>query len=367
MADDPLYPLPEIPFLKLRFHLQAQQDCFLPLYKGSLLRGAFGHALRKTVCVMAPGTPCEPCLLRSQCIYTRLFETFIDGAPPRFLRGLQTAPRPYIFEPIDTAEHYAPGQRLTFDFLLLGKSIEMYPYAIYAVSQMAGEGLGRRRHPFALESVFWESPDAEPVANALSRAEPPPDPGTAPPDPAEMVTKKPHWRLLYDGASQRLLEQPQPRTPKRTDPDSAIDPACTLQFLTPTRIKFRDDFSLDFTFRMLVFKMLRRVLELAHFYVPEHRIEWEFHHLLVAADAVQVVSKELTWQDWERRSNRQQTMMKMGGFIGEMTLTGELSPFLNLLHTSEVVHVGKGTVFGNGKVGVVKRISNYKMGKLNGR
>ena len=123
-----------------------------------------------------------------------------------------------------------------------------------------------------------------------------------------------------------------------------------MRFLTPTRLKFKNDLTIDFTFRMLVFKMLRRVLELAHFHVPDSAVDWEFQPLLVAADSVQTVHRDLRWHDWERRSNRQKTEMKMGGFVGDLVLQGDLTPFADLLHASEVVHVGKGAVFGNGKM-----------------
>ena len=42
--------------------------------------------------------------------------------------------------------------------------------------------------------------------------------------------------------------------------------------------------------------------------------------------------------------------MKMGGFVGDMTVEGNLSPFRSLLNYSEVLHVGKGTTFGLGKM-----------------
>jgi hypothetical protein len=38
----------------------------------------------------------------------------------------------------------------------------------------------------------------------------------------------------------------------------------------------------------------------------------------VAADDVQIVKRDLHWQDWQRRSNRQNTTMKMGGFVGKI-------------------------------------------------
>lgn len=151
------YRLPSIPFLRLRFALSAQQEAYLPAYKGSLLRGAFGHALRRTVCVMGPQQPCPTCMLRKQCAYPRIFETIIEPEEkvPRFLRGLPTGPQPYVFEPFDEQRLYRVGDPLQFDFILLGQAIELHPFAIFAVSQMAEQGLGFKRMPFQLASCKW--------------------------------------------------------------------------------------------------------------------------------------------------------------------------------------------------------------------
>jgi len=328
-----LYDVPQIPYLRLRFTLLADTACSLAPRKGSMLRGAFGNALRRTVCVMPPKQACEPCMLRRQCVYTRLFETLIDGPAPRFLRGLPTAPRPYIFEPFDLTRDFAPDKPLRFDLALLGQAAELFPYAIYAVDRMAQTGLTQRRHRFHLDRVDWHAGKSQPDQDAATT----PENGS--------------WRKLYDGADKRLLSEVALQTPG--DGNGEFQGDCVqLRFLTPTRLKFKDELKIDFTFRMLVFKMLRRVLELAHFHVPEARVDWEFHDLLVAADEVEIVQRDLNWCDWVRRSNRQNTTMKMGGFTGSITLQGPLAPFAGLLKASELVHVGKGAVFGNGKVGV---------------
>ncbi|MCI0692460.1 CRISPR system precrRNA processing endoribonuclease RAMP protein Cas6 [candidate division KSB1 bacterium] len=325
------YRLPSIPFLRLRFDLCAQKEANLPAFKGSLLRGAFGHALRRTVCVMGPQQPCPTCMLRKQCAYPRIFETLIepDEPVPRFLRGLPTGPQPYVFEPFDEQRLYRVGDSLSFDFILLGQAIELHPFAIFAVSQMAEQGLGFKRMPFRLEKVFWQKTNDK--------------------DAAE------EWRLLYDGATKRLPETPilQLPTSNQVSTSHLQLATCNLRFLTPTRLKFNNNLAIDFNFRMLVFKMIRRVLELAHFHIPGASIDWEFHDLLVAADAIKIVQSDLRWIDWERRSNRQKTEMMMGGFVGEMVLEGDLEPFEELLRTCEVVHVGKGCVFGNGKIRLV--------------
>ncbi len=336
------YRLPSIPLLRLRFDLSAQKEANLPAFKGSLLRGAFGHALRRTVCVMGPQQPCPTCMLRKQCAYPRIFETLIepDEKVPRFLRGLPTGPQPYVFEPFDEQRLYRVGDSLHFDFILLGQAIELHPFAIFAVSQMAEQGFGFKRIPFRLESCKWQSK----LQVASSKEQ-------------ESVEEKleGEWPLLYDGPTKRLLETPisQPATTAQISTSDLPLATCHLRFVTPTRLKFNKALTIDFNFRMLVFKMIRRVLELAHFHVPGASIDWEFHDLLVAADAVKIVQRDLRWVDWERRSNRQKTEMMMGGFVGEMVLEGNLAPFEELLRICEVVHVGKGCVFGNGKIRLV--------------
>lgn len=334
------YQLPHFPYLRMRFYLLAQRDSHLPFFKGSLLRGAFGHALRRTVCVMGPQQPCETCLLRRQCAYPQLFETFVEGEPPPFLRGLDTAPRPYVFEPFDQQQHYRAGESLRFDLLLFGKALPLHPYAIYAVAQMASEGLGYKRFPFDLLKVEWQVIDGKQQKEKGKQQEGDIEPRTA--------TGEIQWRLLYDGASKRLHENPTAQLVSSiTHP--AIS-AAQITFQTPTRLKFNNTLISEFSFRMLAFKMIRRVLELAHFHLPEANLDWEFHDLLTATNSVKIIRRQLQWVDWERRSNRQNTEMKMGGFVGEIELEGDLTPFIHLLRTCEIVHVGKGAVFGNGKI-----------------
>ena len=41
--------------------------------------------------------------------------------------------------------------------------------------------------------------------------------------------------------------------------------------------------------------------------------------------------------------------MKMGGFVGKVEYKGDLSEFIPLLRLGEVIHVGKGIVFGLGR------------------
>ena len=318
--------VPSIPYLRLRVVLEACEPVRLPPYSGSMLRGAFGHALRAAVCTMGPDQPCPSCPLRRACVYTRLFECLNEGEPPPFLRGLRTAPRPYVFEPHSleafgagpshSGQDLAEGDELGFDLVLLGQAIELHGYAVVALERMAGRGLGGRRRRFRLRRVDHVGPEGD-------------------------------GRALYEeGRWASSTPAPAPaQTVPATLPD---DERLSLELLTPLRL-FRDERRLEeFRFRELAFRMLRRVLELAFFHVPDAAISWEIRPLLELADRIEIVTQATRAVDWQRYSQRQQRSMSLGGLIGRLDLRGELAPFADLLRTAEVVHTGKGATFGLG-------------------
>ena len=61
-------------FAQFQFILKAQDCLYLPAYKGSTLRGGFGHAFKKVVCVRREKI-CDSCLLKGKCVYSYVFET----------------------------------------------------------------------------------------------------------------------------------------------------------------------------------------------------------------------------------------------------------------------------------------------------
>lgn len=317
-----MYPLPALPHLRLRATVVAEQPARLPPYKGSMLRGAFGHALRSIACTQGPRQRCESCPLRATCVYTRLFETYVEGEPPPFLEGLHTAPRPYVFEPVGENREqrdFQPGEALSFDLVLFGQAVELQTFALVALERMAPTGLGKGRARYRLQRVAAQRPDGS-------------------------------WREGYRRGQQAWQGVPAVALP---DPPSANGAGLTLRFETPTRFKSRGRLTDSFSFRKLTFRMLRRVLELAHFHVPEAEVDWTFRSFLEQANRVRVIDRDLRWWDWERWSQRQKTSMRLGGFVGEVKVQGDLQPFLPLLAAAQVTHVGKGTTFGLGRVEVV--------------
>ncbi|HOX84357.1 MAG TPA: CRISPR system precrRNA processing endoribonuclease RAMP protein Cas6 [bacterium] len=315
------YHFPELSYLTLRVLLKAKEAATLPPIKGSMLRGAFGHALRQTVCAARVATECRTCLLKSACVYTRIFETLIQGVPPPLLRGLPTSPRPFIIDVAEERTDFAAGETIAFRITLIGNAIEFYPYVIYSLVRMAENGLSSRRHRFSVAQV-----------DALTAVE---------------LDGSETWRQIYRETEQTLATD---AAPLFLQNDGKYAGPLSLLFLTPTRLKINNDLVISFTFHQLVFKMIRRVLEMAYFYQTDAPVDWQFQALLQAADEIEILERNLQWVDWHRYSNRQKTDMKLGGFTGKLTIDGNLAPFSHLLRLSRLLHVGKGATFGLGKM-----------------
>ena len=104
----------------LRLHLVPEQPLHLPAHnKGNSLRGGFGGAFRKLVCVDLRWE-CAECSLRYTCPYTKVFNPFIPPDARQF-SGNQNIPRPFVVKPpLSTQTTYAAGDPLVFDLVLIG-------------------------------------------------------------------------------------------------------------------------------------------------------------------------------------------------------------------------------------------------------
>src|SRR5690625_1312409 len=93
-------PLPQpditaLPMARVYFTARAEEPFHLPDYAGSMLRGAFGHALKTLTLLPHDGD--KPCALQDTCPYCRIF------APPPLrghaLQKFSHMPAHYVIEP----------------------------------------------------------------------------------------------------------------------------------------------------------------------------------------------------------------------------------------------------------------------------
>jgi len=295
-------------FSRFTFSVRCKTTILLPPYAGSTLRGGFGHAFRRIICAFK-GKECTDCLLRGQCVYAYVFETPIS-ADAQIMRKYTAAPHPFILEPFtNSRKSYQEGEDFSFGLTLIGRATDYLPYFIYAFEELGRIGIGNKgRGKYELREVAEES------------------------SKGDVLQKK---RVIYSGDT-KLLTQTNP--PIRLT-DIVINhpsppPVISISFITPTRIKYKNSLTKDLEFHVFFRSLLRRISLLSYFHC-NHRIDDSgFKDLIQRARDIKTVKRSLYWHDWERYSNRQETRMKMGGFMGEITY---------------YVHVGKASGFGLGR------------------
>lgn len=319
------------PLARVRFTLVAREPMLLPAYKGAVLRGGFGVALKARACQRPPTDACTPCRLGNACAYGYAFETSPPAAGGALFRNLADVPTPLVFDPpLDPKTEYAPRDTLSFDMVLVGGGIDGLHHYVRAFDDLGEMGLGTRRARFVVARVLSLSPWGREAV--VLRAGPPGD-GALAADP----------RLVVDAGAitARAAAMPTDRL--------------TLRFVTPTRLKHAGALAgdpagplPDLPFHVLVRALLRRVSALASCHCGA---DWQadFRALIGAAERVRVARSSLLWVDERRYSTRQHQEMNLGGLVDVVTYEGDLAPFLPLIAACEQVHVGKAAVFGNGR------------------
>ncbi len=306
---------------KYLFHCRFTTEATLSTFKGSMLRGAFGHALRKVVCAQRRQS-CTDCLLAAACVYSLIFEN-PDGPPGKKNDAATKTtfrPHPYVLQPpADNRRKYNTGETFTFGLTLFGTANDFLPHIVYAVEQMGETGLGRSgqkgRSRFALAAVESEG------------------------------------ATLYDG-NNKILRQGHALTnlDLQTTATAPLD-SLTVRLITPLRLKFNNQFQQTLPFHLLTRAALRRIASLEEAY-GRGEPPLDYRSLVRRAEQIATRESDCSWVDIERYSNRQKTGMLMGGLEGTLVYEGDLSEFLPLLKYCEVAHLGKQTAFGLGRVEV---------------
>lgn len=302
--------LTEFPVARYRLECVAETPHRLPFYSGSMLRGVFGHALRRTVC-MTDRPQCRDCPLVATCSYTQVFEPTAAPDAPRHATLV-----PYIVEPPPSGRaDLSTGDAFGFHVVLFGAALTQLPLVIYAWQRALAHGLGRARSQLRLVRVVFEDPARGDVT------------------------------VFGDGHERVLRHDPMLCIPAAEQPPAAA----RLVFTTPTRLLRRGAVlpPPEVRARDVLETLARRVRAAGEGIglsagLPDPR------RVGCAADEL-TLEHDLRWTDWQRWSSRQRQEMHLGGITGECVLRGDLSPFAGLLYLGQWLHLGKNTSFGMGR------------------
>ncbi len=300
------------PIARYRLDCQVENPIRLPEYAGSTLRGAFGHALKKTAC-MTRQTDCKTCPLYRSCPYPAIF------APPppaeHSLQKFSEIPVPFIVEPPQWGErHYQTGEMLSFGLVLIGRAHTQLPLILYAWQRALEHGIGKGDGNARLKNVSLI--EAETEKSIYSAEE------------GQIKSHTPGIAITNENKQTQSI---------------------TLRIETPLRLQqnSRPMGPDELTGRDLLVNLLRRVALISEFHA-EQKLQLDFHSLGEAAHDISS-EKKLHWKDWTRYSSRQKQEMTLGGVVGDWSLAGNLEPFNPLLQLGQWLHIGKNASFGLGR------------------
>lgn len=309
----PVFPAPALPLGVYRFVFERAPHARARGYDGSAWRGAFGHALRRTVCVTRLPA-CDRCLLYRSCVYPYVFET---PPPPESerMRRYPAAPHPFVLvRPLAEAPE---ARRIEVGVTLIGYAVRQLPHVVYAMQQAGRGGIGRRRVGHTLVQVEQR---CGPIA----------DDG---------------WEVIFRHDASLAARDPFVPVPPPLEGDVRV------RLLTPLRVR-RDGHLVGadaFTPGDLLVPLLRRVSLLSYFHT-DRPLEVDFKGLVTAARTIRSPEARLQWHDWTRYSSRQHTDMRMGGLVGSFALRAQdAAPFWPLLWLGQWTHAGKAASMGLGR------------------
>ncbi|MFH1749156.1 MAG: CRISPR system precrRNA processing endoribonuclease RAMP protein Cas6 [Planctomycetota bacterium] len=299
-------------YTDLNFRVRFEEEGRLPAYRGTTLRGAFGYALKRTVCVVKH-RQCEVCLLRSHCAFPQLFE----GVPPPlrdFMRKYPYVPQPMVLRvKTKDAISVTPGARYSFGIRLLGPAVSFYPYAVFAVMEMGRRGLGSNRVPFVVEGVDdnQNSIYANPHGESLQEPE------------CREIT------LGHDIRSHGLLK---------------------LTFLTPLRLRTNGMLNCNPDLSAILRGAIRRLRILTNFYGDPTQLPADIGPVIAVAEKATRVDQHVELYSISRHSQRQGADMRLDGVVGHVIYECSDPELLAWLQAASVCHLGKATSFGFGRI-----------------
>lgn len=309
--------------VKYKFTLEVLSTIKLPPYAGSTLRGAFGNAFKNIACTRKDISDCKTCEIQKDCPFFVIYEN--TGEFSRLnLSRFKTPPKPFIFEPPMSTipQFYQKGQQLLCNLVLIGHSLKYLPHFIIAFKEMGKQGMGKGRGQFLLKQVEG--------INLVSNEK-------------RVIYSREADSIANENTTFTLSDFIQVKTQKGKKINRM-----RMEFISPTRIKSSGSYGNPLSFKVLIQTLFTRISNLAYNYCDQSHI-LNFRDIVNYANDVEVAVEKKQWQDIRRFQTQNNIEMFLGGYIGSITYTGDLTPFWPWLQLGEIIHVGKNCAFGLGQ------------------
>lgn len=283
--------------------MRALEEIVIPEYSGSMLRGAFGHALKRVLCTVHHGR-CNECHRREQCQYFQIFES---DNPALKSQGLRYMPHPFVIVPPLGPIQLSEDNEIEWKIKIFGPALEQARYLMVALRSMAAMGLGAKRIQFELIGI---------ESDGISIYDPETD----------------SFEIPEPLSVQEYVEN---RVKQITD-------QVNIDFETPMRLSRQGKDIYSLSSDLLIDAIIRRFKLMFSLYgsYDEQDIE-NVSCSLKKVNEVKIIAN--------RYSNRQGKKTSLRGIRGEYILSNCSQQLRKLLVAMELLHIGKNTGFGFGR------------------
>lgn len=295
-----------IRYIDLKFTIAITEDSILPKYKTSPLRGGMGQMLLKQNCIRDEN--CENCDFSDECLVRRMMYSKYEIQPKFATRGDSIG---YVIECTNLKERFRSGERLNFHLLLYGKTIAYFSQFLQAFYMLGQYGLGKEHVRYEIIKV--ENDKGETVVNRQN-----------------VYLSQLGIATIKEYVNMRRLQIE----------NRAVH---TMQFVTPTTLKYQGEFLQEFHAEAILRSVFRRIYSFDCF-------EGNSVPLLEMDERLpEIVAQEAHFVSVPRYSSTMQGKMSLKGIKGYVVFDDLSENFLTMLLAGEKLHIGKNTSFGFGK------------------
>ena len=282
-------------YLPLKISVISLERAELPSYLGSTLRGVIGQSLYR--------------IAREAYDYLYINRKKSENQ--------QDIVKPYIIIPPEFhGKKYIVdrGEELVFEFVLLGDAVKYVSSLVSALQNIEQYGLGAQRYSFSLLKI-------------VNREE-----------------QRFLWRRnTYYKTGENGITIPCRKLQEVSGAE--------IELCTPLRIRRNGQLLTDIQFQTMIRNITSRMIAITERYggwVDREEIE----KIVRLAGEVRTVREDLSVFHLERYSNRIKEKMDFSGLMGSLEYEGDLTPFVPWLSAAQILHIGRNTTFGMGKIEV---------------
>lgn len=302
-----------IPILKFQMLLEMSEPDTLPPFLGSAFRGVVGWEMKRLVCPYQGKENCNGCIITTQCPYHLLIEKKMKTSE------IFDAPKGYVFySPFEDDKQYR-----RIEIILFGDCARMVPVLVKAIFNGQKSGLGKGWNQYRI--TRWQ----------------------------EIIPNDGRYDLRIDPEAVENMKGPYPLSDWMSGP-LAYKKISKMLIQTPLRLRQGGKYLGEMDWKFFTSIIIRRLESLNMLFNAGEAIGKENYGMLQnEVSNLKVTSEKFHWRDLSRYSSRQKVKVPLGGIVGHAMVKIENENMYQLLKAGCLIHIGKGTTMGLGKIDIL--------------